>query len=120
MWPLLPLCILLAGPSLLPRCALLLSWHMLLLPRGALLPWRTRLPPLWSLPGRVLWLDLHLHRCRRLLLGGMHRPRALLCRRGLCTGLRATCMRRQTVWEVPASCHMLCTALAQQASCGGP
>ena len=74
VWPLLPLCILLAGPSLLPRRALLLSWHMLLLPRSALLPWRTLLPPLWSLPGRVLWLDLHLHRCRRLLLGGMHRP----------------------------------------------
>ena len=115
--PLLPLRPLLPRPSLLPRCALLLPQRALLLPQRALLlpqralllprrpllprrtrlPWRTLLPPLWSPPGRVLWLDLHLDRCRRLGLGHVHRPCALLCRQGLGAGLSPTCTTQQTV-----------------------
>ncbi len=97
VWPLLPLCTLLAGRSLLPRRALRLPRHTLLLPRCALLPRRTLLPPLWSLPSRVLWLDLHLHSCRRLLLGHVYRPWVLLCRQGLRAGLCPTCTTQQAV-----------------------
>ena len=74
MWPLLPLGTLLAGPSLLPRRALLLPRHSLLLPRCVLRPGRTLLPPLLSLPSKVFRLDLCLHSCRRLLLGHVHGP----------------------------------------------
>lgn len=97
VWPLLPLCTLLAGRSLLPRRALRLPRHTLLLPSGALLPRRTLLPPLWSLPSRVLGLDLHLHSCRRLLLGHVYRPWVLLCRQGLRAGLCPTCTTQQAV-----------------------
>ena len=74
VWRLLPLCTLLAGRGPLPRRALLVPRHTLLLPRRALLPWHTLLPRLWSLPSRVLWLDLSLHSCRGLLLGHVHWP----------------------------------------------